>query len=262
MVRGRDPFRGEEVQQRPREELQAAAVLRACARLEALERLADPRERCLVAQRVDHLRRCSDARRHARSQLGHERDIRHEMQILEFVKLAEVDPIYFETSYYVAPDRAGERAYGLLFEALRQSGLVAIAQLAMHQREHVVVIRPGRTGIVLHTMFYEPEVRRENEYRADTVQLAAKEVELALLLVNSLTAAFDASKYRDSYREKLDALIGAKLQGKLANERQSRRPAAVVNIVDALQRSLDSMSPLPSVRERTGKTTRKTSHRK
>src|SRR4051812_21472108 len=68
--------------------------------------------------------------------------------------LSEVDPIYFETSYYVAPDRAGERAYGLLFEALRASGFVGIAQVAMHRREHVVVIRPARTGIVLHTIFY------------------------------------------------------------------------------------------------------------
>src|SRR5215218_5141868 len=88
----------------------------------------------------------------------------HEMQILEFVQLAEVDPRYFETSYYAAPDRGGERAYALLLEALRNSRLVGIAQVAMHRREHVVVIRPGQTGIVLHTMFYEVEVRRENEY--------------------------------------------------------------------------------------------------
>ena len=81
------------------------------------------------------------------------------------VKLAEVDPIYFETSYYVAPDRAGERAYALLLRALGASRLVGIAQVAMHRREHVVVLRPGRTGIILHTMFYEPEIRREDECR-------------------------------------------------------------------------------------------------
>jgi DNA end-binding protein Ku len=76
----------------------------------------------------------------------------HEMQILEFVQLAEAGPGYFETSYYAAPDKGGERAYTLLPEALRRSGLVGIAQVAMHRREHVVVIRPGQTGIVLHTM--------------------------------------------------------------------------------------------------------------
>ena len=184
----------------------------------------------------------------------------HEMQILEFVKLAEVDPVYFETSYYVAPDRAGERAYGLLLQALRASGLVGIAQVAMHQREHVVVIRPGRTGIVLHTMFYEPEIRRENEYRTDTGQIPEKELNLALLLVNSLTAQFDASKYRDGYREKLDALIAAKLENKTAEDRQAHRPAPVVNILEALQRSLDSMVETSSRNpHRADKLTKKTS---
>ncbi len=101
----------------------------------------------------------------------------HEMQILEFVKLAEVDPTYFETSYYVSPDRGGERAYALLLEALRTSALVGLAQVAMHRREHVVVIRAGRTGIVLHTMFYESEIRRENEYRTATEQIPQKELE-------------------------------------------------------------------------------------
>ena len=145
----------------------------------------------------------------------------YQMQILEFVKLAEVDPIYFETSYYVAPDRAGERAYALLLAALRASGLVGIAQVAMHRREHVVVLRPGRTGIILHTMFYEAEIRREEECRPDLSQVIPKELDLALLLVNSLAAPFEAAKYRDSYREKLDGLIAAKLQGKAMVESRS-----------------------------------------
>ena len=114
-----------------------------------------------------------------------------EMQILEFVKLADVDPIYFETSYYVTPEKAGERAYALLFEALRTSGYVAVAQFAMHNREHVVILRPGRTGIVLHTMFYETEIRRNDEYRTDTSGVVEKELKLALMLVENLAAPFD-----------------------------------------------------------------------
>src|SRR3954454_11598324 len=163
----------------------------------------------------------------------------YEMQILEFVKLAEVDPIYFETSYYVAPDRAGERAYCLLFEALRASGFVGIAQVAMHRREHVVVIRPARTGIVLHTMFYESEIRREDEYRTST-QVSEKELNLALLFIKDIAAAFDASRYRDNYREKLDEVIRAKLESQPLQSPDQRRPASVVNILDALQRSLDA----------------------
>ena len=165
----------------------------------------------------------------------------HEMQILEFVQLAEVDPIYFETSFYAVPERGGERAYGLLLAALRTSGLVGIAQVAMHRREHVVIVRCGRSGIVLHTMFYEGEVRRQDEYRADTSQIIEKELELALLLVNSLKASFDPSKYRDGYRDKLDALIAAKLAGKASAPGQPPRLAPVVNIMEALQRSLDGM---------------------
>jgi len=181
-------------------------------------------------------------------------------QILEFVQIAEVDPRYFETSYYAAPDRGGERAYALLLEALRRSGLVGIAQVAMHRREHVVVIRPGATGIVLHTMFYENEVRRENEYRTNLSSLVQKELDLALLLVNNLTAPFEAAKYRDGYRDKLDALIAAKLEGKALTETAAPRVAPVVNILDALQRSLYSMARKSVVSDRpAARNNRKTS---
>jgi len=84
-----------------------------------------------------------------------------EMQIEEFVSLSEVDPVYFETSYYVAPEAAGEKAYALLFEALRTSNLVAVSQLSMHSREHVVIVRPGKHGLLAHTMFFSSEVRAD-----------------------------------------------------------------------------------------------------
>jgi DNA end-binding protein Ku len=165
-----------------------------------------------------------------------------EMQILEFVQLSEVDPIYFETSYYAAPDKGGERAYSLLFESLRQSGFVGVAQIAMHNREHVVIVRPGRSGIVLHTMFYESEIRREDEYRTDTSAVVQKELDLALLLIRNLAAPFEPAKYRDSYREKLDALIQSKIAGEETVEAPAPKPAPVVNILEALQRSLESAS--------------------
>ena len=89
-------------------------------------------------------------------------------------------------------------------------------------------------------MFYESEVRRENEYRTDISPVAQKELDLALLLINGLTAPFEASKYRDSYREKLDALIAAKLEGLPPTDSERPRHAPVVNILDALQRSLQT----------------------
>ncbi|HYO81120.1 MAG TPA: Ku protein, partial [Bryobacteraceae bacterium] len=158
------------------------------------------------------------------------------------VQLAEVDPIYFETSYYVSPDKGGERAYALLLKALKESGFVGIAQVAMHNREHVVVIRPGRTGIVLHTMYYETEIRRDDEYRAPVGDVSQKELDLALLLVRNLAAPFEPQKYRDTYREKLDALIEQKMSGEQTVQAPEPKPAAVVNILEALQRSLQQQT--------------------
>lgn len=161
-----------------------------------------------------------------------------EMQILEFVRLADVDPVYFETSYYVSPDKGGERAYSLLFEALRQSGLVGVAQLAMHNREHVVMLRPGRRGIILHTMFYEAEIRQDDEFRADTSGVSQKELDLALLLVRNLEAAFEPAKYRDTYKEQVESLIQAKIAGQETVSAPAPKSAPVVDILEALQRSL------------------------
>ena len=78
------------------------------------------------------------------------------MEILEFVKSDHVDPIYFETSYYMAPDEAGEKPYALLFDALKKTGYAGVAKIAMHNREHIVILRPGKNGVLLHTMYLHP----------------------------------------------------------------------------------------------------------
>jgi DNA end-binding protein Ku len=184
-----------------------------------------------------------------------------EMQILEFVRLAEVDPIYFETSYYVAPDEAGERPYSLLQEALRQTGFVGLAQLAMHSREHIVLVRPGKTGMIAHTMYYPDEVRSSQEFRTDTSNINARELDLAKRLIETLAAPFEPEKFRDTFRERLREMIDAKVKGRqVAEERETpRRTAAVVDIMDALQKSLNAArkpaaaSPAPARKTRTKK---------
>jgi DNA end-binding protein Ku len=181
-----------------------------------------------------------------------------EMQIIEFVRLAEVDPIYFETSYYIAPDEAGERPFSLLQEALRQTGFVGLAQLAMHRREHIVLIRPGRTGIIAHTMYYPDEVRSSQEFRTDTSNINARELDLAGRLIEALAAPFEPAKFRDSFRERLREIIHAKVKGRqVAEERETpRRAAAVVDIMEALQKSLNTArkpaaaSPAPTRKTR------------
>jgi DNA end-binding protein Ku len=165
-----------------------------------------------------------------------------EMQIEEFVKLSEVDPVYFETSYYVAPDRGGEKAYALLFEALRESNLVAVSQLAMHGREHVVIVRPGKYGLLAHTMFFNSEVRADEEYHAVTDLVKDKELTLAQTLIESLAAPFEPEKYRDTRRERLEELIAKKVAGEpVTRVEEPKRQAAVVDITEALQRSLAAL---------------------
>jgi DNA end-binding protein Ku len=164
------------------------------------------------------------------------------MEIQEFVQLAEIDPVYFETSYYAVPEEAGEKAYALLYRSLQTSGLVAIAQFAMHGREHVVVLRPGKFGVLAHTMFFASEVRADEEYHADVSSIGKKELELAQTLVNSLAAPFEPEKYRDTYREKIQALIDRKVKGQpLPAPVAAPRQADVIDIADALRKSLANL---------------------
>ncbi len=161
------------------------------------------------------------------------------MEILEFVKTSEVDPVYLESSYYVAPDEAGEKPYTLLFEGLRRTGYVAIAKVAMHNREHVVILRPGGRGLILHTMYYADEVRQTEEFRTDTTVVKDKELELATTLIESLASPFEPEKYKDAYRENLMAMIKAKVEGRqLVETPVAEKLAPVVDIMEALKMSL------------------------
>src|ERR1700743_1513570 len=92
------------------------------------------------------------------------------MEIQEFVKAADVDPVYLESSYYMAPEDGGEKPYTLLFEALKETGYYAVAKIAMHNREHVVILRPAKKGLMMHTMYYSDEIRAGEEFRTDSSQ--------------------------------------------------------------------------------------------
>jgi DNA end-binding protein Ku len=173
------------------------------------------------------------------------------MEVLEFVKSAEVDPIFFESSYYMAPDEAGEKPYALLFEALRKTGCVGVAKIAMHNREHIVILRPGGKGILLHTMYYRDEIRQVEEFRTDTSVIKEKELELAVTLVESLGAPFEPEKYKDNYRENLMAMIQAKVKGEeIVEVSAAQQKAPVIDILEALKMSLDQVKK--PVRSATG----------
>jgi DNA end-binding protein Ku len=160
------------------------------------------------------------------------------MEILEFVKSSEVDPLYYESSFYIAPDNAGEKPYALLYDTLKRTGYVGVAKIAMHNREHIVIFRPGNFGLLMHTMYYTNEVRKVEEFRTDTSLVKDTEVKLAEMLVESLAAPFEPDKYTDSYRDNLQALIDAKVKGKEVVVPPPREPAKIVDIMEALKQSL------------------------
>jgi DNA end-binding protein Ku len=162
------------------------------------------------------------------------------IDILEFVHFAEIDPVYLESSYYVAPEPAGAKAYAILYQSLKETGFAALARVAMHNREHTIVVRPGRTGLLAHTLFYENEVRGEQEFLTDPSLASRREIDLAAQLIRSLAGKFEPGKYRDTYREQLEELIRAKAEGKelAAAAAPPPAPAGVLDLADALEKSL------------------------
>jgi DNA end-binding protein Ku len=169
------------------------------------------------------------------------------MEILEFVKSDEMDAVILEQSYYIQPDEAGEKPYTLLFEAMRKSGYAAVAKLTMHNREHITILRPGKHGIILHTMYYRDEIRATDEFRTNTDLVTDKELAMANTLIQALAADFDHEKYRDTYRETLRGMIEAKIAGQeVVAPPQEQELAPVIDIMEALKSSLAALKKPPA----------------
>ena len=162
------------------------------------------------------------------------------MDIVRSVRLSEIDPVFFETSYYVVPDHGGEKAYTILFEALHETQHVALARVGMYGREHVVIVRPGEHGILAHTMFYVDEIRFENEFRTSPEAIGAKELQLAKTFLEAIEAPFAPEEFKDLYREELQAMIEKKRSVAAAapTAREAAAPAPVVDILEALKKSI------------------------
>jgi len=168
-----------------------------------------------------------------------------EMQIVEFVHFDEIDPVYLETSYYLAPEESGEKAYTLLYNAMRETGYAAIGHLAMHRRDHVVIVRTGKTGLLAHTMYYPEEVRSIQEFRTSTNSAAPKELDLAKSLIQALATSFDPSKFKNNFQERLRKLIESRVADRQITPVASPKTAKVVDIMEALRRSLAQVAQAP-----------------
>jgi len=164
------------------------------------------------------------------------------MEILEFVKASEVDPVYFESSYYMLPEEAGRRPYALLTKALEETEYYAIAKLTMHNREYTVIVRPRDGGMMLHTMYYAEEVREVEGFGAPEVELKEAEVKVAHQLIEALAAEWEPEKFHDNFQDNLKNLIQTKLEGgKIAEVEKPKKLAPVVDLMSALKQSLAQM---------------------
>jgi DNA end-binding protein Ku len=166
------------------------------------------------------------------------------IEVQDFVEIAEIDPIYFDSPYYLGPADGAEKAYSLLAQALERSGKVAIARFVFRNKEHLAAIRPGDGVLTLTTMRFADEVVPPEELDdvlpSEKPKIGKREIEMAEQLIDSLTRDFDPSIYRDEYREELLAMIERKAAGEdvVAAPQEDREPTKAPDLMAALERSI------------------------
>jgi DNA end-binding protein Ku len=165
------------------------------------------------------------------------------IDVLQFVPLEELDPIFFEKSYYLEPDKAGVKPYVLLRDALEQSGKVAVVKVALRNRESLAALRVRDGVFVLETMLWPDEVRSPDfGFLDEEVEVRPQELAMAGSLIETLSGEFDASQYKDEYREALQAVIEAKVEGREVVQPSEAQPTSgtVVDLMAALRASVEA----------------------
>jgi DNA end-binding protein Ku len=170
------------------------------------------------------------------------------IEIEDFVALDEIDPIYYDHPYYLAPGTGGAKPYRLLLEAMRETGRVAIANVVIRSKQQLVAVRPmGEDVLTMSTMVFPDEIidpsTVEELASVEDVEVNPRELEIAKQLVDSLAGAFDPDKYRDTYREEVLALVERKAEGKEIAVQPSadEDEAEVPDLMSALKASLDAV---------------------
>ena len=166
----------------------------------------------------------------------------HTIDIGEFVPLESVDPVYFDKTYYLAPDKGGAKPYSLLATALRKAKLCALGRWISRGKEHIVIVRPMDDGLAMHQLHFKAEVRTIKELGVEEAPVSEPELKLASRLIEQLAARrFDPNEYVDEHRARVQAAIQRKVQGKevsIAEAPVFRGDSNVVDLMDALKASL------------------------
>ena len=164
------------------------------------------------------------------------------IDVVAFVPLSDIDPIYFNKTYYVAPEAAGLKAYKLLADALQAEGQVGVAKIALREKEHLATVRLKDDIFVLETMHWPDEIREpEFEELDKNVKIQDNEVKMARQLIQQLSAEFEPSEFADEYRAKLEELVQAKVEGQevTVSAEPEEEPTKVVDLMEALKASVE-----------------------
>lgn len=168
------------------------------------------------------------------------------IEISEFVPLSTVDPVYFEKSYYLGPDKGGEKPYRLLAEAMAQAGKVALAKFVMRGRENLVLLRSSQNGLMLHAMYFADEVKDFGEIeKGESAKISGAETNLAMRLIDELSSEqFKPEQYEDEYRQRVLDLVNSKAEGKeITVAEPVAQRAQVIDLMAALKESLGKREP-------------------
>jgi len=163
------------------------------------------------------------------------------VDIKEFVKLEEIDPMYFDQPYFLAPEKGGDKAYALLREALKNSGRVGIAKVVIRTREHLAAVKPHGEALVLELMHFSGELADAGELALPKADVGKKELNMAQTLVESMSEEWQPEKYQDEYRAALTEVIEEKIRtgGEMPPAKKGRTEGTkVVDLVSVLQQSL------------------------
>lgn len=178
---------------------------------------------------------------------------KHTIDLSAFVEEKEIDPVFYERSYYLQPGDRAEKPYALLLQALEEKGLTAIATITIRKKEQLCAIRPHEGTIMLETLYYPDEIRMERGVDLKHVKVSERELEMAFTLIDIFRKPFDPGEYHDHYREALAQLIEAKLEGKQVVMAPAARETPVFDLADALKRSVEAAKkakPKPPARAR------------
>ena len=164
---------------------------------------------------------------------------KHTIDLTAFVKESEIDPVYYEKSYYLSPDERAEKPYALLLKAMQEKELTALATITIRKKEQLCAIRPREGAIMLETLYYPDEVRQP-EVDLEGSKVNERELEMAFTLIDLLRKPFEPEEYHDHYREALAQLIEAKLEGREVVKSPPVKETKVIDLADALRRSVEA----------------------